>query len=65
MEFTAARATRDAKQGCLQKDPTKFVHFAKETIHQSNFTGRIESNPIFLKTAQGGSKKLANSKWLI
>lgn len=30
-----------------------------------NYTGRIEYNPIFSKTAQGGSRKLADSKWLI
>lgn len=28
-------------------------------------TGRIEYNPIFEKTAQGGAQRLADSKWLI
>lgn len=116
VEFTAARAARDAKRRSLQKDPTKrkvsavaltneeyktiiemwddnepvglqrkffhvisrelawrggegimakIEHFAKEIDHQGNFTGRIEYNPVFTKTTQGGSKKLANSKWLI
>ncbi|KAJ8912784.1 hypothetical protein NQ315_002541 [Exocentrus adspersus] len=43
----------------------KIEHFAKETDHQGNFTGKIEYNPVLTKTTQGGSKKLANSKCLI
>lgn len=116
VEFTAARAARDAKRRSLQKDPlkrkvsaaaltneeykniiqlwddnepvglqrklfhiisrelawrggegisAKVEHFAKEIDHQGNFTARIEYNPVFTKTTQGGSKKLADSKWLI
>ena len=29
------------------------------------FTRRVEYNPVFSKTTQGGSKVLASSKWLI
>ena len=43
----------------------KVENFVKEIDHQGHFTGRIEYNPVFTKTTQGGSKKLANSKWLI
>lgn len=43
----------------------KVEYFAKELDNKNNFTGRIEYNPIFTKTAQGGPKKLSDSKWLI
>lgn len=43
----------------------KVDYFVKELDHEGNFTGRIEYNPVFTKTTQGGSKKLADSKWLI
>jgi len=43
----------------------KIEHFTKEFDTKNNFTGRIEYNPIFTKTTQGGSKKLSDSKWLI
>lgn len=42
------------------------VYFFKEEIDNHGlFTNRIEYNPIFSKTAQGGAKKLTESKWLI
>lgn len=42
------------------------VHFFKEEIDSAGkFTGRVEYNPTFSKTTQGGSKQCANSKWLI
>ena len=42
------------------------VHFFREEYdNKGAFTGRVEYNPIISKTAQGGSKKLADSKWLI
>ncbi|XP_023310426.1 uncharacterized protein LOC111691585 [Anoplophora glabripennis] len=40
-------------------------YFVEETDNFGKFTGRIEYNPIFSKTTQGGSRKLADSKWLI
>lgn len=39
--------------------------FLKETNNDGFETGRIEYNPIFSKTAQGGNKNLSDSKWLI
>lgn len=30
----------------------------------NNFLGRMEYNPVFTKTTQGGAKKCAESKWL-
>lgn len=43
----------------------KVEHFRKEIDHKGEFTGRIEYNPVFTKTTQGGSRKLADSKWLV
>lgn len=40
-------------------------HFQEESDNFGNKTNRIEYNPIFEKTAQGGAKKCASSKWLI
>ena len=40
-------------------------YFKEETDNFGNPKGRIEYNPIFSKTTQGGSKKLSDSKWLI
>lgn len=39
--------------------------FKPETNNYGNETGRIEYNPIFSKTCQGGSQKCSDSKWLI
>jgi hypothetical protein len=39
--------------------------FKEELDNRGCQTGRIEYNPIFSKTAQGGAKKLTDSKWLI
>lgn len=39
-------------------------HFKEETNNDGTLTGRIEYNPIFNKTNQGGSKKTAGSKWI-
>lgn len=39
-------------------------NFNEERDHNGLLTGRIEYNPIFTKTCQGGSKKLSDSKWL-
>lgn len=42
------------------------VHFFQDEIdNEGQFTGRVEYNPVFSKTAQGGSKALASSKWLV
>lgn len=42
------------------------TYFFKEDIdNNGSLTNRIEYNPVFSKTAQGGAKKLAESKWLI
>lgn len=42
------------------------IHYFKEEINiMGNFTGRIQYNPIFTKTTQGGSKSCASSKWLV
>ena len=40
-------------------------YFVEEKDSKGGFTGRIEYNPLFSKTTQGGAKKLADSKWLI
>lgn len=40
-------------------------YFDEEVDNLRNKTGRIRYNPIFGKTAQGGAKKCAESKWLI
>lgn len=42
----------------------KIFHFKEEKNQNGTPTGRLEYNPIFSKTCQGGSKKLADSKWL-
>ena len=39
-------------------------NFHEERDHNGFLSGRIEYNPIFTKTCQGGSKKLSDSKWL-
>lgn len=42
------------------------THFFNEELDNTGTpTGRIEYNPIFSKTAQGGAKPLTESKWLI
>ncbi|KAJ3662486.1 hypothetical protein Zmor_006833 [Zophobas morio] len=38
--------------------------FNYETDNNGKRTGRIEYNPIFSKTAQGGNHRLEDSKWL-
>lgn len=39
-------------------------HFREERKNDGELTGRIEYNPIFTKTTQGGGNKCADSKWL-
>ncbi|XP_031337211.1 uncharacterized protein LOC116174575 [Photinus pyralis] len=39
--------------------------FHDEVSNSSVWSGRIEYNPVFSKTAQGGGRKLADSKWLV
>lgn len=39
-------------------------YFKEEKAIDGMFTDRIEYNPIFSKTAQGGANKLTDSKWL-
>jgi hypothetical protein len=42
------------------------TYFFKEEINNEGLpTGRVEYNTIFSKTAQGGAKRLTESKWLI
>lgn len=42
------------------------MHYFKEEVDNGGLkTGRIEYNPIFSKSCQGGAQKLAESKWLI
>lgn len=42
------------------------VHYFKDETNNAGLTTtRIEYNPIFSKTAQGGAKRCADSKWLI
>lgn len=40
-------------------------YFKMESDKSGNKTGRIEYNPVFTKTTQGGDKPCATSKWLI
>ena len=40
-------------------------YFKEETNSDGIQTGRIEYNPVFTKTTQGGTSKCADSKWLI
>lgn len=40
-------------------------YFKRECGNDGTQTTRIEYNPVFTKTTQGGSQKCANSKWLI
>lgn len=40
-------------------------YFKKELDNFGNFTNRIEYNPIFKKTNQGGDKSCCESKWLV
>lgn len=40
-------------------------YFVEEIDNRGEPTGRIEYNPVFSKTTQGGSKKMADSKWLV
>lgn len=40
-------------------------HFRVEKDFCGNVTNRIEYNPIFTKTAQGGDRQCAKSKWLV
>lgn len=40
-------------------------YFKMEMDNYGNSTNRIEYNPIFTKTNQGGSKRCSDSKWLI
>lgn len=42
----------------------KISYFEFETGNNGLETGRVEYNPIFSKTAQGGGQKLSDSKWL-
>lgn len=39
--------------------------FQEEKFHDGTSTNRIEYNPVFSKTCQGGGRRLADSKWLI
>lgn len=39
-------------------------HFREEKKNDGESAGRIQYNPIFTKTTQGGDKKCADSKWL-
>jgi hypothetical protein len=48
----------EASTCCIQ-------HFIEEKDKNGARTGRVEYNPVFSKTSQGGSKKLADSKWLV
>lgn len=40
-------------------------HFREEFHKDETRTGRIEYNPVFEKTAQGGEKKCVSSKWVV
>lgn len=40
-------------------------YFHEEKQNDGSSTGRIEYNPIFTKTTQGGAHKTAESKWLV
>lgn len=50
----------------MAREPTALgIHYFKEEIgNDGNATGRVEYNPVFSKTCQGGSQKLADTKWL-
>lgn len=48
----------EGSSACIQ-------YFTKEINNEGNLSGRIEYNTVFSKTAQGGSKKLSDSKWLV
>lgn len=39
--------------------------FKEEIYHDVSASNRIEYNPVFSKTCQGGNRGLSNSKWLI
>lgn len=116
IEFSSARAARDAKRRKLQADPKKrklssaaltneeiskmveiwdentptglqrkffliagyelawrggeaskcrIHYFSEEKSNKGVSTGRVEYNPVFTKTTQGGAKRTADSKWLI
>jgi hypothetical protein len=41
------------------------TYFKEEFDNTGQATGRIEYNPIISKTAQGGSAKLTDSKWIV
>jgi hypothetical protein len=43
----------------------KVFYFKIETDNSGQETRRVEYNPVFSKTAQGGNQKLADSKWLV
>jgi hypothetical protein len=43
----------------------KVFYFKIETDNNEQETRRVEYNPVFSKTAQGGNQKLADSKWLV
>ncbi|KAF2894294.1 hypothetical protein ILUMI_11886 [Ignelater luminosus] len=47
-----------------ENTPSATKHFLEEKDNMGVNTGRIGYNPIFTKTSQEGSKKLADSKWL-
>jgi hypothetical protein len=40
-------------------------YFEEEFDNYGNPTGRIAYNPIFSKTAQGGSHRLTEKRWLV
>lgn len=42
----------------------KLKYFKEETNNDGSITGRIQYNPIFSKTSQGGDKRLSDTKWL-
>jgi hypothetical protein len=43
----------------------EITFFKEETNNIGDKTGRIQYNPLFMKTTQGGSRKLADTKWLV
>lgn len=46
--------------------PRCLTNYLKEELdHAGQKTGRIEYNPLFTKTTQGGDKPCASSKWLV
>lgn len=40
-------------------------YFKEEKYNNGSSTGRLEYNPIFSKTAQGGASRTCESKWLV